>query len=86
MHLDGFLKKKFWPVFELLVPVLYQKRTHFDEVKYHFSFLIFVRQNFTGGLVISEKFVQLVHKDPGNQVEITATKYFKIKFFYLFFN
>ena len=25
MHLDGFLKKKFWTVFELLVPVLYQK-------------------------------------------------------------
>jgi hypothetical protein len=38
MHLDGFLKKKIWPVFELLVPVLYQKRAHFDEVKYHFEF------------------------------------------------
>jgi hypothetical protein len=36
MQLDGFLKKKFWPVFDRLVPVLYQKRTHFDEVKYHF--------------------------------------------------
>jgi hypothetical protein len=33
---DGFMEKIFWPVFELLVPVLYQKRTHFDQVKYHF--------------------------------------------------
>ena len=80
-----FFEKKFWPVFELLVPVLYQKRTHFDEVKNHFSFLSFVRQNFTGWLVISEKFVQLVHKDPGNPVEMTAIKYFKIKFFLSFF-
>jgi hypothetical protein len=48
MHLDGFLKKKFWPVFELLVPVLYQKRTHLTNLSTIFEFSTETKSSKTG--------------------------------------